>query len=44
MTVVVDISCPKCGQTDPVRKESLATYRCIDCDHSFSQTDVEPGE
>jgi len=42
MTVVVDIACPKCGETDPVRKEGLGTYRCIECDHTFSQTDVEP--
>jgi len=42
MTVVVDIACPKCGETDPVRKEGLGTYRCLECDHTFSQTDVEP--
>lgn len=42
MTVVIDISCPECGQTQSVRKERLGTYRCIECDHTFDQADLEP--
>lgn len=42
MTLVVDISCPECGRTDPVQKEGIATYRCTACEFEFSQEDVEP--
>lgn len=40
MTIVVDISCPSCGLSDPVRKEQLDTYRCSNCGHVFSPEDV----
>lgn len=42
MTVVVDIACPECGATHSVQKEGLGTYRCTECDTTFSQADVEP--
>lgn len=42
MTVVVDISCPFCGESDDVQKLDLSTYRCGECGEEFSQADVEP--
>jgi DNA-directed RNA polymerase subunit RPC12/RpoP len=42
MTVVVDIECPYCGRTGPVRKERIATYRCDDCGTEFGREEIEP--
>jgi len=42
VTAVIDIACPGCGRTAPVRKEGLATYRCVECDREFDQAAVEP--
>ncbi|MFB6173719.1 MAG: hypothetical protein ABEI39_03675 [Halobacteriales archaeon] len=40
MTIVLDISCPECGQSEPVRKVGLATYRCTECGIEFDHEDV----
>lgn len=41
MTILVDISCPECGQTEPVRKLKIGQYRCTDCELDFTQTDID---
>ncbi|MFB6084199.1 MAG: hypothetical protein ABEJ94_08145 [Halorientalis sp.] len=42
MTLLVDITCPSCGRTRPVRKIAIGTYRCGDCDREFTEADVRP--
>lgn len=42
MTVVVDISCPECGETNTVRKVGIGRYVCGECGASFDQTEVQP--
>ncbi|MFB6361791.1 MAG: hypothetical protein ABEH59_10790 [Halobacteriales archaeon] len=44
MTVVVDISCPECGETRAVRKVSIGRYRCEECGATFDQAAVDPSE
>jgi transposase-like protein len=36
MTAVVDIGCPECRRTEPVRKRGIDRYHCTDCDVTFS--------
>lgn len=40
MTTIHDIACPYCESVEPVVKEGLDTYRCTDCDRSFSASDI----
>jgi len=40
MTVLVDIGCPACGRTEPVRKVGIGTYRCVDCGREFTEAEV----
>lgn len=40
MTLLVDISCPDCGRTDPVRKRDLGRYYCEACDRTFTESAV----
>ncbi|MFB6142058.1 MAG: hypothetical protein ABEJ30_01800 [Halorientalis sp.] len=42
MSVLVDISCPACERTLPVRKVSIGRYRCGECGHEFTHDDVRP--
>jgi ribosomal protein L37AE/L43A len=42
MTVVVDISCPECGETQAVRKVGIGRYECGECGATFDETQVEP--
>lgn len=42
MTVVVDISCPECGETEAVRKVAIGQYECDECGATFEHTEVEP--
>lgn len=42
MTVVIDIECPECGQSSPLQKVGIATYRCADCDTTFGRDEAEP--
>ena len=42
MTVVVDISCPACGEQQAVHKVGLGRYACDECGHDFDHADVEP--
>lgn len=42
MTVVVDISCPACGETQAVRKVGIGQYECRECGEAFDETQVEP--
>lgn len=42
MTVLVDISCPECGETRAVRKVSIGQYRCEECGATFDQSAVDP--
>lgn len=35
-----DITCPSCGAVEPVIKTGIDTYRCTDCEETFSATDV----
>lgn len=44
MSVPIDIACPNCGSTEPVRKLALDRYRCTACGTEFSPEDVLPGE
>ncbi len=41
MTVLVDISCPECGLTEPVRKLQIGRYRCAECGFEFTQDDID---
>ena len=41
---VIDIACPSCGRTGPVRKVRIGAYRCAECGHEFDHTDVDPVE
>lgn len=43
MTLLVDIGCPECGRTGPVRKVDIGVYRCADCDREFTQADLSTG-
>jgi tRNA(Ile2) C34 agmatinyltransferase TiaS len=40
MTVLVDIGCPDCGRTEPVRKVGIGRYRCDECGSEFTESDV----
>lgn len=40
MTVVVDIPCPRCNQSESVRKQSIGTYRCAECGFEFGPEDL----
>jgi ribosomal protein L37AE/L43A len=42
MTVLVDISCPECGETRAVRKVSIGQYKCDECGATFDQTAIDP--
>jgi len=42
MTVLVDISCPECGETRAVKKVSLDQYECGECGAIFDQTAIDP--
>ena len=42
MTVLVDISCPECGETRAVKKVSLDQYECGECGATFDQTAIDP--
>lgn len=42
MTIVVDISCPACGEQQALRKVGLGRYSCGACGHDFDQTEVRP--
>lgn len=42
MTVVVDISCPECGETQSVRKVGIGRYECGACGATFDGTAVGP--
>lgn len=42
MTVVVDISCPECGETQAVRKVGIGRYECTECGATFDETEVQP--
>ncbi|WP_424019234.1 hypothetical protein ACOZ4N_07110 [Halorientalis pallida] len=42
MTLLVDIACPSCGRTRPVRKVAIGTYRCGDCGREFTEADIDP--
>lgn len=42
MTVVVDIACPECGETDAVRKIGIGRYECQECETRFDDTEVSP--
>lgn len=41
MTIVIDISCPRCDRSDTVQKRGLGTYRCTECGHEFEHTDLK---
>lgn len=36
MTTVIDIHCPACESPANVVKEGLDSYRCTECDRTFS--------
>jgi predicted nucleic acid-binding Zn-ribbon protein len=40
MTVLVDIGCPDCGRTEPVRKVGIGRYRCEECGRVFTESEV----
>ncbi len=40
MTTIHDIACPKCEAIDEVIKEGLDTYRCTECEETFSAEDI----
>lgn len=42
MTVVVDIPCPACGETEAVRKVGIGQYECGACGTSFDDSQVRP--
>jgi len=42
MSLLVDIGCPDCGRTRPVRKVAIGTYRCAECDREFTQSEAVP--
>jgi len=42
MTMLVDIECPDCELTKPVRKVGIGTYRCGRCGREFTGSDVVP--
>jgi transposase-like protein len=42
MTLAVDISCPSCDRTGPVRKVGIGAYRCAECEREFTRDDVVP--
>lgn len=42
MTVVVDIDCPACGETQSVRKVGIGRYECGECGNAFDQSAVGP--
>lgn len=42
MTVVVDISCPECGESEAVRKVGIGRYACDECGARFDHTEVRP--
>ncbi|WP_256465437.1 hypothetical protein [Halorientalis marina] len=42
MTLLVDIDCPDCGRSEPVRKVGIGTYRCGECGREFTESDVLP--
>lgn len=41
MTVVVDIACPECGETQAVRKVGIGRYECHACGTAFDATEVD---
>jgi transposase-like protein len=40
VTAVVDISCPNCDRTEPVRKRDLDHYYCADCGTEFGHEEL----
>lgn len=42
VVTVIDIECPACGRTRPVRKERIGAYRCTACGNEFDHGDVDP--
>jgi transposase-like protein len=44
MTVLVDIGCPDCGRTEPVRKVGIGRYRCGECGREFTESEVRAAD
>ncbi len=43
MTTMHDIHCPSCDEAASVHKEGIDTYRCRDCEQTFSIGDLVDG-
>jgi len=40
MTTLHDIACPTCEEVDPVVKDGIDKYRCLECEETFSASDL----